>query len=145
MCSSLIYSKQFIRFPYRPSMMHFSQPGMTDILCLLGVASLGSYVVSRLIRGGGNVTTPLLGPPSSSWLLGASKTLADSEDKVRIYRQWATQYGHVYRVTSIFGSSQIILCDPKAVAHFYSKGTFTYVRPVADRLFIGAFVGLIEP
>ncbi len=124
--------------------MPFSQLSTTDVLCLLGVASLGSYVVSRLIQRCWNVTTPLLGPPSSSWLLGASKTLADSDDKVRIYQQWAIQYGHVYRITGIFGSSEIILCDPKAVAHFYSKETLTYVRPAAIRLFISTFVGLIE-
>ncbi|KAL4261921.1 Cytochrome P450 superfamily protein [Pleurotus pulmonarius] len=67
--------------------------------------------------------------------------LASSDDEMRLYEEWANKYGRVYRVPGPLGSSRIVLCDPKAVASFYSKETFTYVRSALGRIFIRTFFG----
>lgn len=123
--------------------MHFSQIGRADVVYFLGGTWIVYYTVSRLLRRAGGATTPLRGPPTTGWLWGTSKTLAASGDQAQIYEQWATQYGHVYRVPGALGLSQIVLCDPKAVAQLYLKGTFTYVRTTLSRIVIEAFVGLM--
>ncbi|KAF4600491.1 hypothetical protein EYR38_005120 [Pleurotus pulmonarius] len=104
-------------------------------------ACVVSYAISKLLRRRSSATTPLLSPPSPSWLLGASKMLASSDDEMRLYEEWANKYGRVYRVPGPLGSSRIVLCDPKAVASFYSKETFTYVRSALGRIFIRTFFG----
>jgi len=44
-----------------------------------------------------------------------------------IYEQWANEYGLVFGVPTTLGGNKIVLlCDPKAIAHFYAKETWTY-------------------
>ncbi len=121
--------------------MQFLQIGRADVACLLGGAWIVYYAVSRLVRRSGGAQTPLRGPPTTSWLWGVSKFLAASSNQAQIYEQWANQYGRVYRVPDVLGTSRVVLCDPKAVAQFYSKGTFTYVHTTLARIVIEAFVG----
>ncbi|KAF4574399.1 hypothetical protein EYR40_005882 [Pleurotus pulmonarius] len=120
--------------------MHLSQLGTTDVLYLLGGAWVVSYTVSRLLRRGTSATTALLGPPSQSWLLG-NRALAGVDNEVPILEGWANQYGRIFQIGGPLGSSRIVLCDPKAIAHFYSKETFTYVQTAFAKIFIGTFFG----
>ena len=87
--------------------------------------------------------TKLSGPPSTSLLLGVTKEVfaADLGD---IFEQWAEKFGPVYQIPAPFGERHTVLMDPRAVAHFYSKDTFTYhrnnfARQMTDRL-VCAFI-----
>ncbi|KAG2367857.1 cytochrome P450 [Suillus spraguei] len=86
-------------------------------------------------------TTQLRGPPRTSFIYGVSYDLALSQDSGIIYERWATEYGVAYMIPSVLGQSKIVLCDPRAIAHFYARETWTYVQmPLTARLretFIG--------
>lgn len=78
--------------------------------------------------------TQLAGPPSTSLLFGVTKRISDMhesgkfcEDAGKLYWEWAEQYGPVYRIPAAFGFEKIVLCDPKAIQHFYSHETVGYV------------------
>ncbi|KAH0826753.1 cytochrome P450 [Lanmaoa asiatica] len=73
-------------------------------------------------------TTQLRGPPSDSFLYGVGKRILDAEDSSAVYEAWAREYGPVYAVPSTLGNRRIVLCDPKAITHFYSKETWTYIQ-----------------
>ena len=86
-------------------------------------------------------TTSLRGPPRSSLIYGASKDLLKSIDAGSTFEQWAKEYGPVYEVPTILGGSKIVLCDPKAIAHYYAKETWTYIPLPATRRFMRRNVG----
>ncbi|KAN0097962.1 Cytochrome P450 [Tylopilus felleus] len=73
-------------------------------------------------------TPTLKGPPSPSFVFGVGKVLMEDDDPASIYESWARAYGAVYEIPSTLGSRKIILYDPKAIAHFHAKQTWTYVR-----------------
>lgn len=71
-------------------------------------------------------TTRLNGPPSKNLVLGFPEFFS-TPDSTEIYETWAEEYGAVYQVPSVLGTTRIVLCDPKAIAHFYAKETTTYI------------------
>ncbi|KAI5999039.1 cytochrome P450 [Pisolithus marmoratus] len=71
--------------------------------------------------------TELRGPKSTSLLLGVSKELFESPDTGAIFEAWSKEYGVAYEIPMIYGQKRIILCDPKAVAYFFSRDTRSYV------------------
>ncbi|KIK74026.1 hypothetical protein PAXRUDRAFT_836093, partial [Paxillus rubicundulus Ve08.2h10] len=71
-------------------------------------------------------TTRLKGPPSNSLIFGFPEILM-TPDSADIYESWAAKYGPVFQVPSLLGTSRILLCDPKAIAHFYARDTATYI------------------
>ena len=73
-------------------------------------------------------TTRLRGPPSENFFYGVGARIHDAEDSGAIYGAWAQEYGGVYTVPSTLGSRRIVLCDPKAIAHFYARETWTYIQ-----------------
>ncbi|KAG1821055.1 cytochrome P450 [Suillus subaureus] len=73
-------------------------------------------------------TTQLRGPPRTSIIYGVSYDLALSQDRGRMYERWATEYGVAYMIPSVLGQTRIVLCDPRAIAHFYARETWTYVQ-----------------
>ncbi|KAG1742288.1 cytochrome P450 [Suillus paluster] len=80
-------------------------------------------------------TTQLRGPPRSSIVYGVSNDLVSSTDTAAMYERWADEYGVVYMIPSVLGQTKIVLCDPKAIAHFYARETWTYVQtPLASVL-----------
>ena len=85
------------------------------------------YRVIRAVRPGSR-TTPLRGPPSKSLLFGLSNYMRRSPDISVLHEGWAEEYGSVYVVPTSFGSTQVMLADPKAIASFFAQGTVTYVR-----------------
>lgn len=72
-------------------------------------------------------TTQLRGPPSVSFVYGVGKHVLDAEDPGAVYEAWAQEYGPAYAVPSTLWTKRIVLCDPKAIAHFYAKDTWAYV------------------
>lgn len=85
-------------------------------------------------------TTSLKGPASKSFVFGNSKYLNDSPSTASIYNDWAQQYGAVYSVPAPMGGSRVILCDPKAVHHFYSRDCFEYVQTPLRLAIVERFV-----
>uniref|UniRef100_P9WEI2 Cytochrome P450 monooxygenase claW n=1 Tax=Ampulloclitocybe clavipes TaxID=56467 RepID=CLAW_AMPCV len=86
-------------------------------------------------------TTPLKGPPSESFIFGLRQIIHKSEDSDALYEQWADKYGSVYQVSEPMGSKRVVLCDPKAILHLYSKDTFDFVQTEINRLFLGKYFG----
>lgn len=96
--------------------------------------------------------TQLAGPPSTSLLFGVTKTVADMqetgefcEDAGKLFEDWAEQYGPVYRIPAAFGSEKVVLCDPKAIQHFYSRETTGYVHTKMMSRAIATLVGCSMP
>ncbi|KAI8984875.1 cytochrome P450 [Trametes punicea] len=116
------------------------RPVSTGILVLLAIAIYLLYKLGQLFLKPVR-TTPLAGPPSPSWLFGIREASGNSNDAVALYEAWADQYGAVYRVPAAFGSTRVILTDPKAIAHFYSLETFTYVHTKLYRVAIEHMFG----
>ncbi|KAI9570092.1 cytochrome P450 [Boletus coccyginus] len=94
------------------------------------VASAAIWTVLRWLRRSRRQlrTTQLRGPPSESFLYGVGKRILDADDPGAAYEAWAQEYGPVFTVPSTLGSNRIVLCDPRAIAHFYSKETWTYIQ-----------------
>ena len=72
-------------------------------------------------------TTRLNGPPASTWFFGVSREVFVG-DSGTLYEGWMDKYGVVYQIPTAMGSRRTVLCDPKAIAHFYNKTTNVYVR-----------------
>ena len=85
-------------------------------------------------------STPLAGPPSPSWFFGVMKLMMNNPDGPRIYEEWVQQYGSVFRAPAPLGSNRVILTDPKAITHFYSVETWTYVQTRLARVAIEGLV-----
>ncbi|TBU29145.1 cytochrome P450 [Dichomitus squalens] len=85
--------------------------------------------------------TPLAGPPSPSWLFGVRHLVSNSPEAPAIYERWSEEFGSVYRIPAPLGSTQVVLTDPKAIAHFYSEETWTYVQTKLSRVAIEGLFG----
>src|SRR6267154_1612543 len=91
-------------------------------------AALWAFVtVLRVVRRRMK-TTQLRGPPRRSLVYGVSNDILSSPDSAAMYEHWAEEYGVVYTIPSVLGQTQIVLCDPRAIAHFYARETWTYVQ-----------------
>jgi hypothetical protein len=117
------------------------QLGMLDVVFYIGIA----WVTFRLFtatraRWSGIQTTPLRGPSRKSLIFGVSREVNLAEDPAILYEQWANEYGPAYWVPRAFGNYKIMLMDPKAIAHFYSKETLGYVQTKPSKMFIEALV-----
>ncbi|KAF8554668.1 cytochrome P450 [Imleria badia] len=86
-------------------------------------------------------TTQLRGPLSDSFLYGVGKHILDADDSGALYEAWAQEYGPVYAVPSTLGRKRVVLCDPKAIAHFYSKETWTYIQTPFAKRTLAIFLG----
>ncbi|KAG2039485.1 cytochrome P450 [Suillus americanus] len=73
-------------------------------------------------------TTQLRGPPRTSFIYGVSHDVASSKDSGGMYERWAMEYGVAYMIPSVLGQTRIVLSDPRAIAHFYARETWTYVQ-----------------
>ena len=107
-----------------------------------GIAFVAIFTLLRWLRPPGRKvrTTQLRGPPSESFLFGVGKRILDADDSGALYEAWAQEYGQVYTAPSTLGTKKIVLCDPKAIAHFYSKETWTYVQTSFTKKILAVFV-----
>ena len=86
-------------------------------------------------------TTSLPGPRNTSLLFGLYRHINESPDPGLVYERWAEEYGPAYVVPGGFGSKRVVICDPRANAHFYARETFGYVQTKLSRVFIENLVG----
>ncbi|TFK65852.1 cytochrome P450 [Pluteus cervinus] len=84
---------------------------------------------------------PLQGPASESWLFGLHQYISNSPDVGAMHEQWAEEYGPAFIIPGLFGSKKVMIRDPKAVAHFYSKETYGYVQTRLAKVFIETLFG----
>ncbi|KAJ7189265.1 cytochrome P450 [Mycena filopes] len=85
--------------------------------------------------------TPLRGPPRTNLFLGLSEYAPASVGMADMYEEWATRYGAVYAVPSVFGSQKIVLTDPTALLHAYNRERRVYAKPENERQFVGSVFG----
>ncbi|KAJ7895287.1 cytochrome P450 [Mycena olivaceomarginata] len=117
------------------------QLGLSDVLILLG----GVWVVTKVVR---RITKPksaqgarLNGPPNESIVFGMNRLVVQAPDSGIVYQEWAAKYGPVFEMPMAFGGRKLVLCDPKAVNHFYSMERSIYVRPKLGRAVIANLFG----
>ncbi|KAJ7213254.1 cytochrome P450 [Mycena rebaudengoi] len=116
------------------------QLGVTDVLVLVGGIWLVFKVVRRIVNPRPQGTR-LLGPPSESLLFGVSRRVAGSPDTAVLYEEWAAKYGPAFDLPIAFGGRRTILCDPKAVNHFYSMERTVYAKSTLARTVIANLFG----
>ena len=80
-------------------------------------------------------TTRLRGPKSTSLVFGLARSLSDGDSSI-CYEEWMEEYGPVYQVPAVAGSKRTVLCDPKAIAHYYSLEPWTYTHPAISKRLI---------
>ncbi|KAJ6562221.1 cytochrome P450 [Mycena capillaripes] len=117
------------------------QLGVLDICIFVAglwmVAKIGLSLSRRTTTRG----TKLNGPPSDSFIFGVSRRMAKSTDVSLIFQEWAAKYGPIFQIPTAFGERKIILCDPKAVNHFYSMERSIYIKSKLGRAIIGNLFG----
>lgn len=107
--------------------------------------SFFTWTLIRLVRTARRRarTTHLSGPPSKSLIFGFPEFFT-TPDSPEIYEAWAEAYGAAYQVPSILGTTRIVLCDPKAIAHFYAKETTTYILTPLGRFVTSMVVRFLK-
>lgn len=55
---------------------------------------------------------------------------------MEMFGAWAEEYGAAHEVLTSFGGKKIILRDPRALAHFYARESWTYVHTESTRVFL---------
>ncbi|KAG2344474.1 cytochrome P450 [Suillus weaverae] len=86
-------------------------------------------------------TTQLRGPPRTSFVYGVSNDLISSKDSATMYEHWVQEYGVAYEIPAVLGQTKIVLSDPRAIAHFYARESWTYVQTPLSLMLIENLVG----
>ncbi|KAF9802484.1 hypothetical protein IEO21_09893 [Rhodonia placenta] len=97
------------------------------------------YAIAQHMRRRAHCT-PLASPPNPSFLFGIGRSLFKHPDPAVVYEQWAEKYGSVFRIPATLGYSRVVLCDPKAIQHFYSHETFLYQQTTLTKQSIESLV-----
>jgi hypothetical protein len=94
------------------------------------ISAFGVCLLSWILRAvrKRSHTTPLKGPPAKSFLFGLSSYIESAPDGSVFFEQWAKEYGSAYHLPGPFGSSQVVLNDPKALATFYARESWIYLH-----------------
>lgn len=110
---------------------------------VLGVA-VGSWLLYKAIKTSHvhSKSTQLPGPTSRNWLFGVIRLLENPDDATRLFDSWLKAYGPAFQIPASFGRKVLVLMDPKAVAHFYSKETFVYQKDEFTKKLIASVVSL---
>ncbi|PPQ76663.1 hypothetical protein CVT26_013956 [Gymnopilus dilepis] len=107
-----------------------------------GILVLLLSFAQRFLRRKQSTGTQLLGPPNPSFLFGHLRLLIKAPNgRGEIYEQWAKTYGPAYSVAGPLGSTRVVICDPRALAHYYSKETFTYVQSKFTKVLMANIFG----
>lgn len=109
------------------------------IACILLI--LSAITVHRLGIKPGPQKVRLRGPSKDNFLFGVARLIRLSRYPNIVFENWANRYGSVYRVPLILGSEAVVVSDLKAVAHIFSKDTYTYVRSPGFRAIIDQVIG----
>ncbi|KAI6003057.1 cytochrome P450 [Pisolithus albus] len=81
-------------------------------------------------------TTRLRGPPRTDLIFGTAKQTFESQDSGAIHEAWAKEYGVAYEVPTTLGGKKIMLADPRALAHYYARESWTYIQTESARFFL---------
>lgn len=111
---------------------------VTVLIGLFLVGTIGRTYLARRRRA--IHTTKLNGPTNSSIIFGLGKVIATAPDPGALYESWMSTYGPVFEVPAALLTKRVVICDPKAIAHFYSRETYGYVHTRLSRSFIAKFV-----
>ncbi|KAG2101113.1 cytochrome P450 [Suillus discolor] len=133
--------KASIAIPDSPSSLWLTvrSVGAFNVAC--SFAALWAFVkVIRVLRWRLR-TTQLRGPPRTSLVYGVSNDLVSSKDSATMYEHWAQEYGVAYMIPSVLGQTRIVLSDPRAIAHFYARESWTYVQTPLSLTLIENLVG----
>jgi hypothetical protein len=63
-----------------------------------------------------------------SWLIGQTKAFKGMLDISAVLEEWANEYGGVYLRPGPLGSGDLIVTDPKAVAHVFKNTEVSQIR-----------------
>ncbi|KAJ7499895.1 cytochrome P450 [Mycena latifolia] len=99
------------------------------------VSKLFRHIINRSKQG-----TKLNGP-SASFLFGVSRLIGETPDSGSLFQQWAAKYGPVYEIPTALWGRRIMLCDPKAVNHFYSMERSVYIKSKLGRAIVSNLFG----
>ncbi|PFH47821.1 hypothetical protein AMATHDRAFT_66733 [Amanita thiersii Skay4041] len=116
---------------------------ITDSVFTLALLWIVTKIIQR-IRGGSSGTSSLAklqGPRRESLVFGFSKQLREAENRGVLYEEWASQHGAAFLIPSALNRSRLVICDPKAITHFFARETFTYVQLKFSRVFIERMIG----
>ncbi|KZT22698.1 cytochrome P450 [Neolentinus lepideus HHB14362 ss-1] len=111
----------------------------TSLLLYAGIVLVLYRTILRLRQK--TMNTPLNGPPRRSLLWHIQNFMARSTKLLDLSELWIAEYGPVFRLPGLLGSQKIMLADPKALSHYYSKETTTYVKATYLRLALEKIVG----
>ncbi|KAJ6535121.1 cytochrome P450 [Mycena capillaripes] len=106
---------------------------------ILIVSGLVCYILVR--RFGRRPSTRLKGPSSSNFFFGLMRHIINAPDSGVVYEEWANEYGAVFSVPHMLGSRKLVLADPKAITHFFTKETYGYVQTTQSRRFLERLIG----
>jgi hypothetical protein len=116
-----------------------------DAIISLLVLFVSYKLVKTFVTRKSNARLPKLkGPPNTSLLYGRLLEVNKSNDRGTTYAEWAGKYGDVFEIPAQLGGRHIIIFDPKAIAHFLSKDTFTYIGSNFSKAFIKRFVSSLR-
>ncbi|KAG6839924.1 hypothetical protein C0991_010334 [Blastosporella zonata] len=107
---------------------------------LLVFSSLLGLAVSLVIyHRSATRSTPLRGP-KGSWLFGLAREILATDEHALMFENFATQFGSIFQIPGLLGSVDVVVCDPRAVAHILSKDTYSYQQTPATRFIMQRFV-----
>lgn len=107
-------------------------PAIFNLLFL----SVVFLLITRALSKDSKCNTPLRGPRSPSFIFGHYRHIQEQNAPELVYEKWAAEYGPAYQVAGPLGSKRVVICDPKANAHFYSRETYGYVQTKLAHVFI---------
>jgi hypothetical protein len=84
----------------------------------------------------------LPGPKRESLLWGYQLVVQRHQDPASWFRKWRSQFGPVFKVPMCLGQEFVVLCDPKAIQHFYAKDTYGYLNLMLSKEFLDVAVSL---
>ncbi|KAL1660853.1 cytochrome P450 [Schizophyllum commune] len=113
----------------------------TDVLIVASTLFFLHKAFRKVTSRSGVPTTPLRGPPSPNWLFGVHRDIVRAKDPGAVWENWQREYGLVYATPAPLGETRIALFDPKALAHFYARETWTYVNPRISKMIIENMFG----
>ncbi|KAJ7066474.1 cytochrome P450 [Mycena amicta] len=113
-----------------------------DVLVIVVVL----WIVVKLLRGVNSrwasaSGTTLRGPPNDSFIFGMTRRLLDAAHSGILFEEWVEKYGPVFQIAAPFGGKRLILCDPKAVNHFYAMEKSVYIKTELEKTVIANMFG----
>ncbi|KAF5363712.1 hypothetical protein D9756_001123 [Leucocoprinus leucothites] len=115
--------------------------GRYPVISAAFTALLTLFIYKAIPRSWSSRATPLKGPKNISFIFGFYRYIQEQDDPGAVYETWSRTYGPAFTVPGPFGTKRVVICDPKANSHFYSRETYGYVQPKLARVFIENLFG----